>query len=153
MAKTRVVIYKERANSLALEHAQKQVGKLTRLVLASARVRVSETAFDTGRLLQSLRSEVRVYSLSVVGKVGSNLNYARVVHDGAKPHIIAPRLRTGLKFYWPAGVGNPPLRTGRVVCFKGRVHHPGMKGRRYLIVPLLAEGTLMRFRVQETPNG
>ncbi len=143
----RVVIYKEKANSLSLEHALRQTRKLVQRVQVGAQLRVAQQAFDTGRLLSSLRTEIRVYSLKVVGSVGSKLPYAMVVHEGAKPHIIAPRLRRGMKFYWPAGVGNPPLATGRVVCFKGRVHHPGMRGRRYLIIPLKQEAPAYGFRV------
>lgn len=143
----RVEIYKQKANSLALEHALRQTQRAVRAIHLGARARVAEQAFKTGHLYDSLKSEVHVYSLKVVGKVGSSLPYAMVVHEGAKPHTIAPRLRRGMKFYWPAGVGNPPLSTGRVVCFKGRVHHPGMRGRRYLIVPLKQEAPIYGFRV------
>lgn len=88
-----------------------------------------------------------MFTYKVVGTVGSNVAYARIVHDGAKPHIIAPRRRRGLKFYWPAGVGNPPLVVGRVVCFKGRVHHPGHKSNRYLMIPLRQEAPALGFAV------
>jgi hypothetical protein len=143
----KVTIYKQRAKSLALEHALRQTQRLVRAVTVASKARVGEQAFKTGHLYDSIKSEVRVYSLKVVGKVGSRLPYAMVVHEGAKPHTIAPRLRRGMKFYWPAGVGSPPLAVGRVVCFKGKVHHPGMRGRRYLIVPLKQEAPAFGFRV------
>lgn len=141
------MIYKEKANNLALEHCVRLTGKLIRAVQTEARTKVAAQAYDTGRLYRSIKAEMRVYSLKVVGKVGSDVSYALVVHEGAKPHTISPRLKGGLKFFWPAGVGNPPLRTGRVVCFKGKVHHPGMRGRRYLILPLRVEAFKLGFKV------
>lgn len=89
-----------------------------------------------------------MYTFRVVGTVAFNAQHALLVHRGAKPHPIRPVRKTGLLFYWPAGVGSPPLTRGRYVCFKGTVHHPGFRGMRYLTIPLLIEASRRRFRVE-----
>lgn len=108
-------------------------------------MRIVGRNFDTGRLYHSIRTKVRVYRHKVIGRVGTDVEYARPIHDGSKPHIIAPRRVRGLKFYWPAGIAG--LTVGRVVCFKGKVHHPGNRANRFLIIPLRQEGPPLGFHV------
>lgn len=102
---------------------------------------------DTGRLLKSLHSRIWLRKDMIRAEVGSSVAYARPIHDGSKPHLIRPVRRTGLKFYWPAGVGNPPLTQGRVVCYKGVVHHPGHRSNRYLTIPLMQVAPQLGFQV------
>lgn len=150
---SRVVIYTAKADLYATRCALPLVQKLVRETLSGARRRVATRTTDTGNLLRSLRSRVWVRHHNIKGRVGSTVAYARIVHDGSKPHIIRPVRKTGLKFYWPAGVGNPPLRVGRVVCFKGSVHHPGTKSNRYLLIPLFLNAAPLGFRVTNVVVG
>lgn len=54
-------------------------------------------------------------------RVGSSLNYARLHHEGTRPHLILPRKRAILKFY----------SRGQIVRTQ-MVRHPGTKPNRYL---------------------
>lgn len=85
---------------------------------------------DTGRLRASIRIESRrLLSLRSVYTIGSDVSYAKMVHDGTRPHVIRPKraytLRRGkkpaLSFVW----------NGRRVFF-AEVHHPGTKARPFL---------------------
>lgn len=55
-------------------------------------------------------------------RVGSELSYARLHHDGTPPHVIVPRNASVLRF---------PTKGGTIV-FARRVNHPGTKPNRYL---------------------
>lgn len=55
--------------------------------------------------------------------VGSDDPIALLHHEGTVPHIIRPRNKPMLVFYWPA--------VGRVVAFR-EVNHPGTQPNRYL---------------------
>lgn len=58
------------------------------------------------------------------GKVGSNRSYAKVHHEGSRPHVIVPRRRGGvLRFWW--------AKVGRIV-YRKRVNHPGTRPNPYL---------------------
>lgn len=59
--------------------------------------------------------------------VGSDLGYARMHHDGTRPHQIIAKPGGVLTFYWP--------KAGRVVSFRS-VNHPGTKANPYLTDPL-----------------
>lgn len=54
-------------------------------------------------------------------KIGSSLDYARLHHEGTRPHLILPRKRQILRFY----------SRGQVVRTH-MVKHPGTKPNRYL---------------------
>ena len=54
-------------------------------------------------------------------KVGSSLSYARVHHEGAKPHLIRPNTAQMLRF----------VSKGQIV-FAHMVRHPGTPANRYL---------------------
>lgn len=58
--------------------------------------------------------------------VGTNLSYAKPVHDGSPPHII--RARRGKALYWKGA--RHPVRS---------VRHPGTKGTKFLSNALVAE--------------
>ncbi|MEU4106323.1 HK97 gp10 family phage protein [Streptomyces tanashiensis] len=77
---------------------------------------------DTGRLRASIRVERRsTFGLRQRWTVGSDVEYAPMVNDGTRPHIIRPRRAKALKFK----VG------GRTVYAKV-VHHPGTRARPFL---------------------
>lgn len=148
MAKT--IIFRAKADAYALELALRKVNDLTRVLEVHAREKIlAHDNVDTGALLISIRTDTRVTTHKIKARVGSNRPYAMVIHQGAKPHLIAPRRKTGLKFYWPAGVGG--LTVGRMVCFKGIVHHPGIKSNKYLLLPLVIDAPRFGFRVEPYP--
>ena len=102
----------ERATRAELREASRQVVARAK-VLAPVR---------TGRLRSSIRAEQpRIFSLRGSVKVGSDLEYAAMVNDGTRPHIIRPRRARALRFV----VG------GRVVYAKF-VRHPGTRARPFL---------------------
>jgi hypothetical protein len=77
---------------------------------------------DTGRL----RSSIRVERRSFLGfrsrwTIGSDVEYADMVHDGTRPHIIRPRRAKALRF-----------RVGGQVVFAKVVRHPGTRARPFL---------------------
>jgi hypothetical protein len=146
----KVIIDKPKAKALSKFHALERTKLLTRQVQIGAWKRLLDNDnFKTGALYLSIKIKINDKSGLIIGQVGSAKRYAMVIHQGAKPHLIAPRRKRGLKFYWPAGVGNPPLKVGRVVCYKGVVHHPGFKSNRYLLIPLVLEAP--RFGFFPTP--
>ncbi|MHA4774763.1 HK97 gp10 family phage protein [Streptomyces sp. MSC1_001] len=77
---------------------------------------------DTGRLRASIRVERRsTFGLRQRWTVGSDVEYAPMVNDGTRPHIIRPRTKKALKFQ----VG------GRTV-YAAVVRHPGTRARPFL---------------------
>jgi Bacteriophage HK97-gp10, putative tail-component len=77
---------------------------------------------DTGRLRASIRIERRTFlGLRARYTIGSDLNYAAMVHDGTRPHVIRPRRAKALRF-----------RVGGRVVFARVVRHPGTRGRPFL---------------------
>ena len=77
---------------------------------------------DTGRLRASIRIESRrTLPLRSVYTVGSDVEYARMVHDGTRPHVIRPKTANVLRF-----------RVGGRWVYAKVVHHPGTKARPFL---------------------
>lgn len=77
---------------------------------------------DTGRLRASIRVERRrTLALRQIWTVGSDVEYAPMVHDGTRPHIIRPRRAQALRF-----------RVGGRVVYARVVHHPGTRARPFL---------------------
>lgn len=93
---------------------------------------------DTGRLRASIEGSLnRTWTLRPRFTVGSNVEYAPMVHDGTRPHVIRPRNARALRFV----VG------GRVV-YARVVHHPGTRARPFLD-RALAEVTASRgYRIE-----
>lgn len=143
----RVEIDREKARRYGLRVTTPLVVKMGSRILAGAKQRILTRRYDTGRLYRSGRARFVSYTYSVYSYVEFTARHAVLVHRGAKPHLIRPRRRTGLLFYWPAGVGNPPLTEGRIVCYKGTVHHPGMHSEPYLTMPMIIEAAKHRFKV------
>jgi len=76
----------------------------------------------TGRLRSSIRAEPpRIFSLRGSVTVGSDLEYAAMVNDGTRPHVIRPRNAKVLRF-----------TVGGQVVFARVVNHPGTKARPFL---------------------
>lgn len=77
---------------------------------------------DTGRLRASGKIRYSgLFSFRAKATVFFDVDYAKAVHDGTRPHVIRPRNAQVLRFV----VG------GRVVYAKV-VHHPGTRARPYL---------------------
>jgi hypothetical protein len=83
----------------------------------------------TGRLADSIVKRFSTNGDGVEVLVGSDVDYARLHHDGTRPHEIVARRAETLTFFWP--------KVGAVVHFP-RVHHPGTKPNHYLTDPLHA---------------
>jgi len=77
---------------------------------------------DTGRLRASIRIEARRdFALRSVYTVGSDVEYAAMVNDGTRPHVIRPRRAQVLRF-----------RVGGRTVFARVVQHPGTKPNPFL---------------------
>lgn len=77
---------------------------------------------DTGRLRASIRVERRsFFGLRQRWTVGSDVDYAPMVNDGTRPHIIRPKRAKALRF-----------NVGGKVVFARVVHHPGTRARPFL---------------------
>lgn len=77
---------------------------------------------DTGRLRASIKGELQgVWTLRPRFVVGTNVDYAEMVHDGTRPHVIRPRNARALRF----------MVNGRVV-YARVVHHPGTRANPFL---------------------
>lgn len=128
------------------------VRKVLDEVAIMAKGEVSTGTYSTGALAASIQVDPpRIFSRTVSGSVGSRLNYAIVVHEGAKIHPIFPksargryrfgsRKRPQLRFFW--------LKRGKTVTLphipgspgKMGISHPGMRGKEYLVRPLQIVG-------------
>lgn len=76
----------------------------------------------TGRLRSSIRLERRsTFGLRQRWTVGSDVEYAPMVNDGTKPHIIRPKRANALRF-----------KVGGKTVFAKVVHHPGTRARPFL---------------------
>lgn len=100
-----------------------------------------------GRLKASLRKRgPKVYLTQVKSSVGTTLRFAASVHGGAKPHIITPRFKPKLVFYWEK----------REVTFVGkRVSHPGVRPQsttKFLTEPLAKAAARYGFKLRFTPT-
>lgn len=77
---------------------------------------------DTGRLRASIRIESRrTLTLRSVYTVGSDVEYADMVHGGTRPHLIRPRNKQVLRF-----------KVGGRYVYARVVHHPGTRARPFL---------------------
>lgn len=77
---------------------------------------------DTGRLRASIRVESRrSLGFRTIYTVGSDVEYAAMVNDGTRPHVIRPRRAQVLRF-----------QVGGQVVFARVVNHPGTRPRPFL---------------------
>jgi hypothetical protein len=103
-----------------------------------------------GRLRASIGTDLKVRGqFWVEAKIGSTVNYALVVHRGARRHLILPRHKRMLSFYWDKAPRRLVTQTGPYAgkVMLGSVMHPGMRGVHYLTVPLRYWGHLDGFKV------
>lgn len=92
---------------------------------------------DTGRLRASIKGRAsRTWTLRPQYAVSSNVDYAPMVHDGTRPHIIRPRTKQVLKF-----------NVGGQVVFAKVVHHPGTRARPFLDRALAEETAGRNYRI------
>lgn len=75
----------------------------------------------TGRMVGSIEVTFRLDSMGPVGRVGTDVSYARFVHEGTKPHIIYPNGAKALRYVGSNGV-----------VFARKVNHPGYGGNPFL---------------------
>lgn len=120
------------------EELARQLGNTPLFVAAERRFleRVTKTAqrnsqreapVRKGTLRRSLTSRVEVSGTQMQGVIGTNLNYAQAVHDGARPHIIRAKNGGMLRF-----------TIGSAVIFRQQVKHPGQKANPFLTRGLAA---------------
>ena len=81
----------------------------------------------TGRLEQSIVKRFGHADGDLEVLIGSDVDYARLHHDGTREHEIYAKNGRALSFYWP--------KAGRVVTFRS-VHHPGTRPNKFLSEPL-----------------
>jgi hypothetical protein len=98
------------------------VGKylIKRAIILKTRAK-AQVGVKTGMLRKSISWSYGVGTLGPQVTIGSNLSYARLHHEGSRPHIITPNKRKSLKF-----------SSRGPVIFAQRVLHPGTKPNRYL---------------------
>lgn len=94
------------------------LAKKGRMVQAAARAQVG---VRTGALRASIHMRHLRDSRGQYLKIGSELNYALLHHEGSRPHLIVAKRATVLRF----------VNRGRVV-YAHSVMHPGTKANRYL---------------------
>lgn len=142
---------REHSHKLAWNHVSKATLRMEESAKADAPVRKPNKAgIVGGRLRSSIGRSMGGNWTHIKGKVGSNLKYAEVAHQGADFHIIRPRHKRRLSFIWdnkPAHI--PVTKTGRYAGYVSfsYVRHPGMDGVSYLTRPLRIVGRGMGFRV------
>lgn len=94
------------------------LAKKGRIVQAAAKAQVG---VRTGALRSSIHMRHLRDSRGQYLKIGSELNYALLHHEGSRPHLIVAKRATVLRF----------VNRGRVV-YAHSVMHPGTKANRYL---------------------
>ena len=96
----------------------KYLAKKGRLIMAAAKAQVG---VRTGALRSSIHMRHLRDSRGQYVKIGSNLDYALLHHQGTKPHVIRPDRAKVLRF----------VRGSRII-YTTSVMHPGTKANRYL---------------------
>lgn len=92
-------------------------------VQTAAKQRLNEPPrrIDTGRLRNSIQIQERFTRGRAVVRVGTNVQYALVIHNGSKPHMIHPRNASVLAWRGPDGM-----------IFARSVMHPGFAANPFL---------------------
>ncbi len=93
---------------------------LNRVTIAGQSLAREEAPVDTGRLANSINAEVDRASIPGWGQFGPNVDYARAVHDGSRPHWppIAPLIRWGQRH------GVNPYALQRAIARRGTKPNP-----------------------------
>jgi hypothetical protein len=95
---------------------------------------------DTG--LMESRTTVQAQGLTATAKAATD--YASFVKDGTRPHLIRPRTKKVLAFYWP--------KVGRQM-FLPRVNHPGTRGNSWWDQGIAKWQDFLREGLRRAPNG
>ena len=116
------VIFRKAELDFLLNSPEGDVGKYLakkgRLIMAAAKAQVG---IRTGALRSSIHMRHLRDSRGQYVKIGSNLDYALLHHQGTKPHVIRPDRAKVLRF----------VRGSRII-YTTSVMHPGTKANRYL---------------------
>lgn len=96
----------------------KYLEKLARQLEVRAKAQVNKRS---GALAASIKSSVEQHDGEISIRIGSPLNYALLVHEGTKPHVITAHGGRLLRF----------TVRGQIV-YARRVYHPGTRPNRYL---------------------
>lgn len=116
------VVFREPAMGNYLNLPSGEVGrylaKKGRLIELAAKRQVG---VQTGALRASIHMRHLTDPRGQYVKIGSPLSYARMHHDGTKPHLIRPNTAHMLRF----------VSKGQIV-FAHMVRHPGTPANRYL---------------------
>jgi hypothetical protein len=116
------VVFREPVLDRYLNSPSGQVGRYMsrrgNLVVAAAKRQVG---VKTGALRASIHMRHLRDTRGQFVRIGSPLPYARVHHEGSRPHIIRPNSQQVLKF----------VSKGQII-FAHAVKHPGTKANKYL---------------------
>lgn len=160
MAEIRINEARVRVKSLA--EGRRIVRRVLRDVVREGKDMASGGEYSKGALARSIESHgPTVTGVIVEGTVGSSLDYARSIHNGAKVHWIFPQGASGvirfdsrdrpqLRFFW--------AKVGRVAYFphipgsprRIGFSHPGVsraKTRKFLTTPLRRAARRYNLRV------
>lgn len=157
----RVEIFQPKTNIFTQKLARRKIQKVVDRTVRQAKARAlrytgNSTPPPTGSLARSIHGRVETVSrYGVTGTVYSDHPKAELLHGGAPPHVIRPRVvklgtgtylhnRGGLRFFW--------RQKGRWVCIKGPVRHPGFTAKRFLSIPFREEALAAGFRIQTVPG-
>lgn len=106
---------------------QRDLRKRADRVLIAAKARAP---VKSGRLKESLHLKHEPGAGgNMQWRIGSSVNYALMVHEGTRPHLIHPSLRRTLRF-----------REGGRTIYATVVHHPGTRPHRFLTEALWTAG-------------
>lgn len=147
----RVEIFQPKADNYARKVARKRVRLLTETVTREAKYYARRYTGNTvrpsptGELSRSIRGTVSTRGThQILGRVGASDRKGMVVHSGAKPHLIRPKGKKPMVFFWKL--------KGRKIVTRATLHHPGMEGKFYLTEPLKIEGRRLGFKVILAPH-
>lgn len=104
-------------------------------------------------LQSSIHDEIRTSGDMIIGKVGSLKDYALIVHQGSRPHVIRMKGKM-LKFEWERGslLVKKRGRRAQAMFFFKKVNHPGNKRPvRYLTTPMHMFGRMNGFITASAP--
>ena len=116
------VVFRKEELDFLLNSPEGDVGRYLankgRLITVAAKAQVG---VRTGALRSSIHMRHLRDSRGQYVKIGSNLDYALLHHQGSKPHVIRPDRAKVLRF----------VRGSRII-YTSSVMHPGTKANRYL---------------------
>lgn len=125
--------------------APRSPGHLSGNRLAARGRRLSDATRATPVKFRGWQVEARVETL---------VPYAMTVHEGSKSHIIRPRRKRALKFYWVRTVarqyGRRRLRPGQASFFKHVIHPGNRRPVRFLTTPLAVSARANNFLYRRT---